>query len=359
MMKNNYYAVIMAGGVGSRFWPISTRKFPKQFHDILGTGKSLIQLTFDRFQGLIPNKNILIATNKDYKELVQQHLPNIKANQILLEPAMRNTAPCILYSALKIYNENPDGILVIAPSDHLIEDEATFLKNIESSFQYCEKNDELLTLGIKPSNPNTGYGYIKFDKTKKEFKNVLRFTEKPDLETATQFVNSGDYLWNAGIFVWSAKNIIEAFNEYLPEMYSLFSKGNNIYNSENEHKFIEENYVKSENVSIDFGIMEKANNVCVLPVDFGWDDLGTWASLYRKLPKDDQNNATLDATIIYRDSSGNMVKTQSGKHVVIQGLNDYIVIEKENVLLICPKEQEQEIKEITSEVKEKFGEDFI
>ena len=358
-MKNNYYAVIMAGGVGSRFWPISTRKLPKQFHDILGNGKSLIQLTFDRLNGLIPNKNILIATNKNYKKLVQEHLPTINANQILLEPAMRNTAPCILYSALKIYNENPNGILVVAPSDHLIENEKEFLNNIESSFNYCEKNDALLTLGIKPSNPNTGYGYIKFDKSKNEFKDVLRFTEKPDLETATQFVNSGDYLWNAGIFIWSAKGIIETFKKHLPEMHTLFSKGNESYNSEKENSFIEENYSKSENISIDFGIMEKATNVCVLPVDFGWDDLGAWTSLHHKLPKDQYENATLGADIIYRNSSGNIVKTQSGKHVVIQGLNDYIVIEKEDVLLICPKAQEQEIKEITKEVKEKFGEDFI
>jgi mannose-1-phosphate guanylyltransferase len=358
-MKNNYYAVIMAGGIGSRFWPISTRKLPKQFHDILGNGKSLIQLTFNRLQGLIPTENILIATNKNYQELVQQHLPKIDSNRILLEPAMKNTAPCILYSALKIYNENPDGILVVAPSDHLIEKEKEFLKNLESSFQYCEKNNTLLTLGIKPSNPNTGYGYIKFDESKKTFKDVLKFTEKPDLETATQFVNSGEYLWNAGIFIWSAKSIIEAFKNHLPEMYALFSVGNKFYNSEKENAFIEDNYPKSENISIDFGIMEKATNVCVLPVDFGWDDLGTWNSLHQKLKKDKNDNATLGAEVIYKDSSGNMVKTQLGKHVVIQGLNDYIVIEKEDVLLIFPREQEQEIKDISLVVKNKFGEDFI
>ncbi|MFN0729832.1 mannose-1-phosphate guanylyltransferase [Polaribacter gochangensis] len=358
-MKNNYYAVIMAGGVGSRFWPISTQEFPKQFHDMLGTGKSLLQQTFDRIQHLVPSKNILIATNARYNELVLEQLPNVKQQQILLEPAMRNTAPCILWSALKIYHQNPDAVLLIAPSDHWIENETEFLRNIETSFKACAENDILMTLGIQPNSPNTGYGYIQFEKNNAEIKKVKQFTEKPDLETATKFLNSGDYLWNAGIFVWSAKSIIAAFEKYLPEMMHLFNQDSQIWNTGLEANFINKNYEKAENISIDFGIMERANNVQILPVEFGWNDLGTWGSLYQKLEKDSQENAVVGAETIFRDANGNMVKTQSGKRVVIQGLHDFIVVEKDEVLLICPKSAEQDIKEITSEVKNTFGKDYI
>tara|TARA_R110001606_G_scaffold164188_3_gene308526 strand:+ start:137 stop:1213 length:1077 start_codon:yes stop_codon:yes gene_type:complete len=358
-MKNNYYAVIMAGGVGSRFWPVSTQEYPKQFHDILGTGKSLLQQTFDRIQHLIPSKNILIATNARYNELVLEQLPKVKQQQVLLEPAMRNTAPCILWSALKIYHQNPDAVLLIAPSDHWIENETEFLKNIETSFKACAENDILMTLGIQPNSPNTGYGYIQFEETDAEIKKVKQFTEKPDLETATTFLNSGDYLWNAGIFVWSAKSIIAAFEKYLPEMMHLFNQNPQIWNTDLETDFINKNYERAENISIDFGIMERANNVQILPVDFGWNDLGTWGSLYQKLEKDSQENAVVGAEIIFRDANRNMVKTQSGKRVVIQGLHDFIVVEEDNVLLICPKSAEQDIKEITSEVKNTFGEDYV
>ena len=318
-MKNNYYAVIMAGGVGSRFWPISTQEFPKQFHDMLGTGKSLLQQTFDRIQHLVPSKNILIATNARYNELVLEQLPNVKQQQILLEPAMRNTAPCILWSALKIYHQNTDALLLIAPSDHWIENETEFLRNIETSFKACAENDILMTLGIQPNSPNTGYGYIQFEKNNAEIKKVKQFTEKPDLETATKFLNSGDYLWNAGIFVWSAKSIIAAFEKYLPEMMHLFNQDSQIWNTGLEANLINKNYEKAENISIDFGIMERANNVQILPVEFGWNDLGTWGSLYQKLEKDSQENAVVGAETIFRDANGNMVKTQSGKRVVIQG----------------------------------------
>lgn len=349
----------MAGGVGSRFWPISTQEFPKQFHDMLGTGKSLLQQTFDRIQHLVPSKNILIATNARYNELVLEQLPNVKQQQILLEPAMRNTAPCILWSALKIYHQNPDALLLIAPSDHWIENETEFLRNIETSFKACAENDILMTLGIQPNSPNTGYGYIQFEKNNAEIKKVKQFTEKPDLETATKFLNSGDYLWNAGIFVWSAKSIIAAFEKYLPEMMHLFNQDSQIWNTGLEANFINKNYEKAENISIDFGIMERANNVQILPVEFGWNDLGTWGSLYQKLEKDSQENAVVGAETIFRDANGNMVKTQSGKRVVIQGLHDFIVVEKDEVLLICPKSAEQDIKEITSEVKNTFGKDYI
>ena len=358
-MNKNYYAVIMAGGVGSRFWPLSTQQLPKQFHDMLGTGSTLIQKTFNRFENLIPSENILIATNKKYKDLVQQQLPKVTSKQLLLEPAMRNTAPCILYSAFKIYNENPDGIMIIAPSDHWIDNEKEFLKNIQTSFDFCAKNDALMTLGIKPTSPNTGYGYIQHSNSENDIKKVLNFTEKPNLETAIQFIEEGNYLWNAGIFIWSVKSILKAFETHLPKMYTLFSIGINSYNTASENTFIEENYGCSENISIDFGIMEKASDVFVLPVEFGWNDLGTWGSLYNKLNKDKNQNATIGGDVLYRDAKNNIVRTQSGKRVVIQGLKDYIVVEKDDVLLICPKSEEQEIKQITSDVKTKFGDEFV
>lgn len=358
-MNSNYYAVIMAGGVGSRFWPISTQPYPKQFHDMLGKGSTLIQKTFSRLEQLTPSKNILIATNKRYEELVLKQLSKISENQLLLEPAIRNTAPCILYSAFKIYNENPDGIMMVAPSDHWIDNEKEFLKNANTAFEFCKNNDALLTLGIKPTSPNTGYGYIQFEADKNEVKEVRKFTEKPNLETASQFLNSGDYLWNAGIFVWGVKSILKAFKTYLPEMYQLFLQGEKDFNTVSEQIFVEKNYAQSQNISIDFGIMEKAKNVYVLPVNFDWNDLGTWGSLYSKLPKDKFKNASVGGEVIFRDSSNNIVKTQSKKRVVIQGLNDYIVVEKEDVILICPKDKEQEIKEITAEVKLNFGEEFV
>ena len=358
-MNKNYYAVIMAGGIGSRFWPISTHKFPKQFHDMLGSGETLIQQTFNRFENLIPSKNIFIATNKEYEKLVLEQLPKASVKQLLLEPAMRNTAPCILYSALKIYNENPNGVMIVAPSDHLIENEKEFLKNVQTSFDFCEEKDVLMTLGIKPTEPNTGYGYIQFSNSEKSIKKVDSFKEKPNLETAKQFMKSGDYLWNAGIFVWNVKSILKAFKNHLPEMFELFLKGKNDYNTTQEVGFIEKNYAASQSISIDFGIMEKVTNVFVLPVNFGWNDLGTWGSLYHKLNKDENENATVSGNVIFRDATNNIIRTQSGKRVVIQGLSNFIIIEKEDVLLICPKDKEQEIKQITEEVKLKFGNDFV
>lgn len=357
--NKNYYAVIMAGGVGSRFWPMSTSKYPKQFHDMLGVGQSLIQRTFERINQLVPAKNILIATNERYEKLVLEQLPKSKKNQLLLEPTMRNTAPCILYAALKIYNQNPDGIMLVAPSDHWIDNEYEFTNNIKTSFKACANKDILMTLGIQPDNPNTGYGYIQFEKENSEIKKVKNFTEKPDLETAKQFLDSGDYLWNAGIFVWSVKSIIKAFKGSLPKMVDILDNGNNCYNTDFEDDFIKNNYSKCENISIDFGIMEKAKNVHVLPVNFGWNDLGTWSSLYNKLEKDDDKNAVVGANTIFRDANGNMIRTQSGKKVVIQGLSNYIIVEKEDVLLICPQEADQDIKLITTEVKETFGDEFI
>jgi len=358
-MQNNYYAVIMAGGVGSRFWPLSTQNFPKQFHDMLGAGDSLLQKTFKRLSKLIPAENILIATNKKYKELVLSQLDGVTEQQLLLEPAMRNTAPCILYAALKIKQQNPDAVMIVAPSDHWIDNEDEFIKNIQTAFMACAENDILMTLGIQPTYPNTGYGYIEFVKEANEIKKVKQFTEKPDLQTATQFFESGNYVWNAGIFIWSVKSIINAFEKYLPKMNTLFCRGNHAYNTDFEDDFIEDNYSNAENISIDYGIMQNATNIYTLPVDFGWNDLGTWSSLYEKLDKDTENNAVVNANTIFKDASNNMVSTSKNKHVVIQGLDDFIVVEKEDVLLICPKKNEQEIKQIVAEVKEKFGNDLV
>lgn len=358
-MRDNYFGVIMAGGVGSRFWPMSTQEYPKQFHDMLGTGDSLIQKTFKRLEKTIPSKNILISTNSKYKNLVQKQLHSVSENQLLLEPCMRNTSPCILYAALKINAINPDGVMLIAPSDHWIDDEQMFSNKIETALEYCEHNDVLMTLGIEPNSPNTGYGYIKFEENSNEIKSVKEFTEKPDIETAKEFIKSGDYLWNSGIFIWSVKSILKIYKTALPEMFDLFSEGNNFYNTEKETQFIKDNYSKSENISIDFGVLEKANNIHVIPVECGWNDLGTWGSLYNKLPKDKKNNAAVGGDVIFRDASNNIVRTQTGKKVIIQGLENFIVVEKDDVLLICPKDAEQDIKEITSEVKNTFGVDYI
>lgn len=353
-MNKNYYAVIMAGGVGSRFWPVSTPDNPKQFHDMLDTGASLIQQTFYRLEKLIPSENILIATNERYKDLVLSHLPQVKEHQVLLEPAMRNTAPCILYSALKIAGANEDAVMIVAPSDHYIENEAEFVANVQSAFKECQERDILMTLGIKPSGPNTGYGYIQFENVPDEVKKVKNFTEKPDLATARKFIEQGDYLWNAGIFIWSVKSILNSFKKSLPDMYAMFEQGDSCWNTSEESGFIADNYPKAENISIDYGIMEKADNVYVMSTDFGWNDLGTWGSLYDKLSKDDKNNAVVKAQSFFRDASNNMVSTLKGKRVVVEGLNDYIIVETEDTIMIFPKSKEQEIKEVSKLANDSF-----
>ncbi len=353
-MNKNYYAVIMAGGVGSRFWPVSTPENPKQFHDMLGTGQSLIQQTFSRLSKLIPAEQILIATNKRYKELVMQHLPEVTENQVLLEPAMRNTSPCILYSALKIADQNKDAVMIVAPSDHYIENEEEFVKNVESAFETCQNNDILMTLGIKPTGPNTGFGYIQFDDSPQEAKKVKNFTEKPDLQTAEKFLVQGDYLWNAGIFIWSVKSILDSFERNLPEMYELFQKGASCWNSKEEEGFITNHYPEAENISIDYGIIEKAKNVYVMGTDFGWNDLGTWGSLYDKLSKDESDNAIVNANSYFIDSDRNMVSTQSGKRIVVSGISDYIIVETKDTIMIYPKSEEQNIKQVSKRMDETF-----
>ena len=356
MNNKNFYAVLMAGGVGSRFWPVSTSRFPKQFHDMLGTGSSLIQKTFSRLSNTIPEENIFILTNAKYDALVKEQLPTITDRQIVLEPAMRNTAPCILLSALKIYKENPDALMLVAPSDHWIEDEQAFHDNILTAFDACQRQSLLMTLGIQPTGPNTGYGYIKHaDNPGTPVKDVITFTEKPDLETAKTFLAEGNYLWNAGIFIWSAKTIIEAFKNQLPKMHALFSKGMDAYNTEHETKFISKNYACAEDISIDFGIMENAEKVAVLPATFDWNDLGTWGSLFEKLTKDFQNNAVVNAETYAANTSGNMIHTQHKKVVVVDALEDFIIVDRDDVLMIVPKSKEQDIKQISKAVQQKTG----
>ncbi|MCK7591880.1 mannose-1-phosphate guanylyltransferase [Subsaxibacter sp. CAU 1640] len=359
-MKNkNYYAILMAGGVGSRFWPVSTQDFPKQFHDMLGTGDTLIQKTFQRLEQLIPSENIFILTNALYNDLVLQQLPKVTQRQVLLEPAMRNTAPCILYAALKIQKENPNAVMVVAPSDHWIEDEKTFSNNVQQVFDFCETNDVLMTLGIQPTFPNTGYGYVEYDKdSSNAIKPVNQFREKPDYETAKSFIAQGNFLWNAGIFMWSAKSVVKAFQKYQNELYELFAEGIPAYNTPDENEFIANNYVDAENISVDYAIMEQSSNVYVLPAEFDWNDLGTWGSLYDKLDKDDSGNAVVNARTLTEDASGNMIRTKKGKIAVIDGLKDYIIVDKEEVLLIFPKEKEQDIKKVLQKVKDKFGEQY-
>jgi len=348
-MNKNYFAILMAGGVGSRFWPVSTSEFPKQFHDMLGTGETLIQKTFSRLSKLIPAENIFILTNEKYNDLVLAQLPEAKQEQVLLEPAMRNTAPCILYASLKIKKINPDAVMVVAPSDHWIEDEGAFINDLQVAFNFCEKDNALMTLGIQPTFPNTGFGYIEYDKSDENpIKKVSQFREKPDYETAKEFLKSGNFLWNAGIFIWSVKSIIQAFEVFQPQLYSLFMKGYENYNSDLEKVFIEENYADAENISIDYAVMEKASNVFVLPATFDWNDLGTWGSLYEKLPKDNQLNAVVNATVFLENASNNIIRTDAKKLIVIDGLNDYIIVDREDVLLIYPKDKEQEIKRITA-----------
>lgn len=353
-MNKNLYAVLMAGGVGSRFWPVSTSEFPKQFHDMLGTGETLIQKTFGRLSQLIPRENILILTNACYKDLVLEQLPQVSEEQLVLEPAMRNTAPCILYATLKIKKMNPNASMVVAPSDHWIEDEVQFIDNLRHAFEFSELNQSLMTLGIIPTFPNTGYGYIEYDKLDtRTVKKVKQFREKPNYATAKEFINSRNFLWNAGIFIWSVETIEKAFKNFQPEMYNLFMSGYDSYNTDKEADFINENYIKADDISIDYAVMENADNVHVLPATFDWNDLGTWGSLYDKLPKDSQSNAVVNADLFIENGSNNIVRSNPGKKVVIDGLDDYIIVDKDDVLLIYPKKKEQDIKQIVAKINAK------
>lgn len=361
---NNSYCVIMAGGVGSRFWPLSRQARPKQFLDILGTGRTLLQQTFDRFVTFIPIENILIVTNVRYKELVMEQLPELNEKQLLLEPLRRNTAPCVAYASYKIKTQNPDANIIVAPSDHLILKEEEFVRQIKNGLSFAEKNNALLTLGIKPSRPETGYGYIQV-KEKKEFEQlnnlykVKTFTEKPDIEMARIFMESGEFYWNSGIFIWSLNSILKAFDKYLSEVSSIFEKGMKQYNTEDEVYFINKTYSECQSISIDYGIMEKAENVYVLTADFGWSDLGSWGALYDNKEKDSEGNVIMGENVLTYDTRNCVVNLSKEKVAVLHGLDGYIVAESNDTLMICRREDEQQIKQFVTDVRIKKGDSLV
>ena len=356
-MNKNNYAVIMAGGIGSRFWPMSKSSFPKQFLDILGTGETLIQQTFSRLERICPPENILIVTNTNYKNLCLEQLPNVVESNILCEPAMRNTAPCVAYAAFKIQSMNEDANMIIAASDHIILKEDEFVRVANDCLDIVAKNDVLLTLGITPSRPDTGYGYIQFSEDNlsgsKKARKVKTFTEKPNQELALNFLDSGDFLWNSGMFIWSAKSISLAYRKHLRDMHDIFDEGKQFYNTIKEKEFIDRVFPACKNISIDYGIMEKSENVYVYPADFGWSDLGTWGSLYSHLELDKYKNTIQGNNVMMYDSSDNLVKVSDDKLVVLQGLNGYIVVENEGAILVCKKEDEQKIKQFVADLKQK------
>jgi mannose-1-phosphate guanylyltransferase len=360
MNKHNYVA-IMAGGIGSRFWPMSRTNFPKQFLDILNTGKTLIQSTFERFANFIPAENIFIITSNEYVNIVKKQLPEIPLQNILGEPSRKNTAPCIAYISFKLHQMDPKASLIVAPADHIILDTTGFTKVSLEALAFVNKHNAFITLGIKPTYPNTGYGYIQYEQhgvTDNVYK-VKTFTEKPNLELAKTFLASGEFLWNAGIFVWQVKNIITAFEKYLPEMFDVFQAEKDRFNTPDEAAALQDIYPQCPSLSIDFGIMEKADNVYLIPSSFGWSDLGTWNSAYENLEKDYLANAVAGDNVIIIDATKCVVHTPNNKLVLLQGLDDYIIVDTDDVLLICKKEKEQEIKEYVAEVKRNKGDKFL
>jgi len=344
----------MAGGVGSRFWPFSRNNRPKQFLDFFGTGRSLLQLTFDRVRHLVPAENILIVSNVIYKDLILEQLPEITAIQILLEPNRRNTAPCIAYAVNRIKSMTDKANIIVAPSDHLILKELDFLDTVRTGLDFVEKNNCLLTLGIKPSRPETGYGYIQISEGDTNLRKVKTFTEKPNIELAQVFFETGEFFWNSGIFLWNLQTIVKAFDELLPEVATKFDAGKELFNTPKEQEFIDGMYPSCPNISIDYGIMEKASDVYVLCSDFGWTDLGTWGSLYEMSPKDENENVTLKCKTVYYESEDNIVVLPSEKLAVIQDLQGYIVAESDNVLLICKRENEQKIRQYVNDINVQF-----
>jgi len=345
----------MAGGIGSRFWPMSKTSHPKQFIDILGTGETLIQQTYNRLKKICPEENIYIVTNEMYEDLIVEQLQGITKEQIICEPSRRNTAPCIAYANYKTAEKNPNANIVVAPADHLILKEEEFVRVVNMALDFTEKNDCLVTLGITPSRPDTGYGYIQFDSNVSsnddEIKKVKTFTEKPDLELAKQFIESGEFCWNSGMFVWSLKTINKAFETLLPDIDSIFKEGVGKYNTPEEVEFINKSYSVCKSISIDYGIMEKSNNVHVISADIGWSDLGTWGSIYTHLDHDKEENAIVGDDVMLYDSSSNIVNVPKDKLVVLQGLDDYIVVDTNDVLMVCKKQDEQKIKQFVNDIK--------
>jgi mannose-1-phosphate guanylyltransferase len=360
---NNRYVLIMAGGVGTRFWPLSRREKPKQFLDILGKGETLIQQTFRRFRAVCPEENIFVVTSAEHKDLVVEQL-GIKANRVLAEPLRRNTAPCIAYGIFRIKSEDPDAIVAVTPSDHLIEKEDIFSEVISSAFDFSSSNKALLTLGITPDRPETGYGYIQANKKKAVpgYERVLKvktFTEKPDVELAKVFLESGDFYWNSGIFIWSVDSIMSAFEKFLPDIYTSFEDSMHSFGTKKEQAAIAQTYASCRSISIDYGIMEKADNVYVLCADVGWSDLGTWGTLYEHSKPDRSGNTIVRGNVFSYDNNGNVINIANGKVAVIQGLKDYIVVNEDDVLLIVKKDHEQNIKYYLDDVKKRTGDEYL
>lgn len=360
-MNKHHYVAIMAGGIGSRFWPMSRTSFPKQFLDILGTGKTLIQQTFERYTHFIPIENIYVVTSEEYVGIVEDQLPGMPKANIIAEPSRKNTAACIAYIAFKLYQKDPEALMMAAPADHLIMEKDEFAKTALKALDFVGSINALVTIGIKPTYPNTGYGYIQYE-TKEaapEIYQVKTFTEKPNQEIAKAFIASGDFLWNAGIFTWKVKNILTAFEKHLPEVYDVFAAEKDSFNTGAEKEAVERIYPQCTNISIDFGVMEKAENVFVIPAGFTWSDLGTWHSAWENMEKDYFGNAVIGKKVMVMDAKNCMVHVPEEKLVVLQGLNDYILVDTKDVLLICKKEKEQEIKEYVAEVKRNMGDGFL
>lgn len=345
-MNSNHYVAIMAGGIGSRFWPASTEQTPKQFLDILGVGKSLIRMTFERFLPLVPADRILIVTNEMYKGLVQEHLPELPERNILCEPSRNNTGPCVAYTALRLFSENKDAVFVMAPSDHVILKEEVFRNHIAQALSFAEKHQNIVTLGIQPSRPDTGYGYIeKSQATLDGIVKVKAFKEKPNLETAQEYIQTGNYVWNAGIFVWSAKQLIESFEKNAPDIISVLHEDSSKFGTEDEQKYIDQVYPNTPNISVDYAILERADNVYTIPVEIGWSDLGTWNSLHAYIGNNNNKNV-LQGTVHITDTSNSFLRTKDDTLLVVKGLHDYIVVVEDDAVLIYPKSDEQEIKSV-------------
>lgn len=363
-MTKHCYVLIMAGGAGTRFWPLSTSQKPKQFLDVLNKGTTLLQDTYKRALLVCENKNIIVVTNKDYKDIVKTQLPDLPKENIWMEPYRKNTAPCVAYAAYKIKERDPDALMLVLSSDHIIQKEKEFVKAVQSCFEKASHEDCLITIGIKPSRPNTGYGYIQYlpssnnHKDKRIFK-VKTFIEKPNLEMARYFVKSGEFLWNTGTFIWSIKSIIHAFEKYDKELAQIFEEGEGIYYTKEEVVFIEKAYSICKNNSIDYAILEKADNVYVRDANLGWSDVGTWKSLYEHLSQDENKNTVHGKNVMMYDTSKNIIHVPKDKLVVVVGLHDFIVVESNNMLLICKKDKEQEIKNIVNEIRVQKGDRFV
>ena len=356
----------MAGGIGSRFWPYSREEKPKQFLDFFGTGRSLLQMTVDRFRPIVPIENMLIVTNVAYKAIILEQIPDMQEEQILCEPARRNTAPCIAYATAwiksKVESRKTKANIVVAASDHLILEEEKFRQTIVKAFDFVGANKAICTLGMQPTRPETGYGYIQFANESKVERQktaslkegiypVKEFKEKPDLEKAKRYLASGDYLWNSGIFIWSLETISAAIGQYMPEVADIFRQGEGIIGTKDEGGWIQENFPKCPNISVDYGIMEKADHVFVMPSSFGWSDLGTWGSLYELSEKDEAANVSLHSTARFYEAKGNIVVLEPGKVAIVQGVDDMIIAEEKGALLICKKAEEQRIKQFVTEIK--------